>query len=160
MKKIFQPAILNIVIVILFGWVLVSFYDMQMQFAEVLKDPEPPWEITGNILPLLIFFIICTPVSIYLLIRGKRKHKSLRKAFMLPPELEEADEREQLLTAKACRSSYIAMWYVAPIAAGLLLIYPLIQETIPYYPIIILLLIPLVQMISYFYSLNKNLPHS
>ena len=157
MKKIFQPAILNLVTVILFGWALVAFYDAQMQFADVLKDPEPPWEISLNLSPILVFFIICTPITIYLLKRGKRKHNSILKAFMLPPELEESDEREQLITAKACRNSYIAMWYAAPIAAGLLLIYPMIQDIIPYYPIIILLLIPVIQMICYFYSLHKNL---
>ncbi|MCV9887997.1 hypothetical protein [Metabacillus halosaccharovorans] len=157
MKKIFQPAILNIVTIILFGWALVMFYEAQMQFADIIKDPEPPWEISVNILPLLLFIMICIPISIYFIAKGKKKHKSMWKAFMLPPELEEADEREQMITAKACRSSYIAMWYTAPIAAGLLLFYPLIQENIPYYPIIILLLLPVVQMISYFHSLHKNL---
>ena len=157
MKKILQPALLNIVIIILFGWALVMIYEAQMQFADVVKSPEPPWEISVNFLPILLFFVICTPISIYLIVRGKKKHKSMWKAFMLPPELEETDEREQLITAKACRSSYIVMWYTAPIAAGLLVFYPFIQENIPYYPIIILLLLPVVQMISYFYSLHKNL---
>ena len=76
---------------------------------------------------------------------------------MLPSEFEESDEREQLITAKACRSAYIAMWFTVPIAAGLLIFYPIIQDTIPYYPIMILLLLPVVQMISYFYTLHKNL---
>jgi hypothetical protein len=76
---------------------------------------------------------------------------------MLPPEFEESDEREQLITAKACRSSYIVMWFATPIAAGLLVIYPMIQDLIPYYPIIILLLLPVVQIISYFFSIHKNL---
>lgn len=157
MKKIFQPAVLNIVIIILFGWAFVMIYEAQMQFADIIKDPEPPWEVSVNILPILLFFVICTPISIYLIARGKKKHKSMWKAFMLPPEFEESDEREQLITAKACRSSYIAMWYTAPIAAGLMIFYPFIQDNIPYYPIIILLILPVVQMISYFYSIHKNL---
>ena len=157
MKKIFLSASLNIVTVFLFGWALVAFYDGYMQFADIMKDPEPPWEVSVNMLPLLLLLVICLPISIYLLARGKRKHKSIWKAFMLPPEFEESDEREQMLTAKACRSSYIVMWFTVPIAAGLLVFYPLIQDIVPYYPIIILLLLPVVQMISYFYSLYKNL---
>ncbi|WP_017727823.1 hypothetical protein [Halalkalibacterium ligniniphilum] len=157
MKKIFLSAILNIIAVILFGWALVALYGAQMQFADIMNDPEPPWEISVNLLPLLLFFVICTPVSVYLFVKGKRKHKSMWKAFMLPTEFEESDEREQLITAKACRSAYITMWFTAPIVAGLLIVYPIIQDIIPYYPIIILLLLPVVQMISYFYSLHKNL---
>lgn len=157
MKKILQPAILNMVMLLLFGWALLPLYHAQMQFADVLKNPDPPWEISFNLSPLFIFFVIGLPISAYLLIMGKRKHRSLSKAFMLPPELEESDEREQLITAKACRSSYIAMWYAVPLGAGLLLLYPIIEEKIPFYPVIVLLLVALVQMVSYFLSLRKNL---
>ncbi len=157
MKKIFLSAMLNIVIIILFGWALAALYGAQMQFADIMKEPEPPWEISVNMLPVLLFFVISIPVSAYFIVKGKRKHKSMWKAFMLPSEFEESDERERLLTAKACRSAYISMWYAAPIAAGLLIVYPFIQDNFPYYPIVILLLIPAVQMISYHYSLHKNL---
>lgn len=157
MKKILQPAILNMVMILLFGWALLPLYHAQMQFADVLKNPDPPWEISFYVPPLLFFFVIGLPISAYLIIKGKRKHKSLSKAFMLRPELEESDEREQLITAKACRSSYIAMWYAVPIGAGLLLIYPIIQDQFPFYPVIVLLLVGLVQMVSYFLSLRKNL---
>ncbi len=157
MNKIVLSAILNIVLVILFAWALAALYGTQMQFAEIMKDPEPPWEISVNVLPLLLFFVICIPISVYFLVKGKRKHKSMWKAFMLPSEFEELDEREQLITAKACRSAYITVWFTVPIAAWLLIFYPIIQDTIPYYPIMILLLLPVVQMISYFYTLHKNL---
>ncbi|TXC92381.1 hypothetical protein FS935_04830 [Metabacillus litoralis] len=156
MKKILQPAFLNINTVILFGWALITLFNTNEQFASVMQNPEPPWEISINMIPILTFFVICIPIAIYLLVISKKKHKSLWKALMLPPELEEADEREQLITANACRSSYIAMWYAVPIAAGLMSFYPLLKGQIPYYPIIILLLIPIVQMISYFYSIQKQ----
>ncbi|APH04407.1 hypothetical protein [Bacillus weihaiensis] len=157
MKKMFQPAILTVITIILFGWAMITFYDVHGQFAKVLENPEPPWELTINFTPILIFFIVCTPIAIYLIKYGKNKHNSIKKAFLLPPELEEADEREQLITAKACRNSYITMWYIAPIAALLMSYYPFIQEQIPFYPIIIILVLPLSQIISYFYSLQKNL---
>ncbi|MFC0269974.1 hypothetical protein ACFFIX_00685 [Metabacillus herbersteinensis] len=157
MKKLLQPALLNIVTIILFGWALTAFYMAQVQFAEIIKDPEPPWEISVNIVPLLIFFVICTPISFYLTIRNKKKHGGLWKTFMLPPEFEEADEREQLITAKACRASYITMWFVTPIAAGLLLLHPFVEKWLPYYPILVILVIPLAQILSYFISLKKNI---
>lgn len=96
MKRISISAILNIITVILFGWALVALYNSQMQFAKIMKNPEPPWEITVNMLPLFLFFVICIPIAVYLIINGKRKHKNMWKVLILPSEFEESDEREQL----------------------------------------------------------------
>src|SRR5699024_2542783 len=85
-----------------------------------------------------------------------RERKSVWKAFMLPMEFKETDERERMITAKACRGSYVVMMFAMPIAAGLLIMYPTIQDTLPYYPIIIVILLLLIQMISYFYTLHKD----
>ena len=75
MKKIFLSASLNIVTVLLFGWALVAFYDGYMQFADIMKDPEPPWEVSVNMLPLLLLLVVCLPISIYLLLEGKENIK-------------------------------------------------------------------------------------
>ena len=56
MKKIFLSASLNIVTLFLFGWALVAFYDGYMQFADIVKDPEPPWEVSVNMLPSIATF--------------------------------------------------------------------------------------------------------
>lgn len=156
MNNIFFLAILNIVTVLLFGWVLIELYDAQLQFVEVMENPEPPWAIEMNAFPFLLLFVICVPIYIYLLVRTKRERKSVWKAFMLPMEFKETDERERMITAKACRGSYVVMMFAMPIAAGLLIMYPTIQDTLPYYPIIIVILLLLIQMISYFYTLHKN----
>lgn len=156
-NKVFLSASWNIFTLLLFGWVLVEFFNFQMQFADIMKNPEPPWEITMNFFPILLFFVICTPIYIYLFVKAKKKYKSMWKALMLPAGFEESDEREQMITAKACRSSYIMMWFITPVAAALLLLYPMVQDAMPYYPIIVILIIPVAQVISYFYTFHKYL---
>lgn len=156
-RKVLQPVLLNIIIIALFGWAVFPLYMAQIQFAEIMKNPEPPWEVTFQFTPVFIFFLICTPIAYYLYKRNKKKHKGFWRALMLPPELEEADEREQYVTAKACRTSYITMYITAPVATSLLLLYPLVQDSFSYYPVIVILLIPLSQMLAYFISLNKNM---
>src|SRR5699024_2383358 len=106
--------------------------------------------------PFLLLFVICVPIYIYLLVRTQSQLKSVWQALMLPIEFKEADERERMITAKACWSSYVVMMFAIPIAAGSLIMYPMIQDTLPYYPVIIVLLLLLIQMISYFYTLHKN----
>ncbi len=151
-----QKFLMSVGIVILFGWALISFYNAQMDFAEVIKNPEPPWEFTFNATPIVAAFVIGGIMTVILFRKSKKQHKSFAKAFFLPPEFEESDEREQEITARACRSSYVIMWFTFPILTALLLIYPFISETIPYYPIIIFLLLPLVQSFAYFLSWKKH----
>ncbi|MED4530693.1 hypothetical protein ABET51_01500 [Metabacillus fastidiosus] len=156
-KTVLQPALLNFVLVALAGWVLSALYTYYIQLAEVIKNPEPPWEITIPIFPFFFFLLICIPIAIYLIKRNKKKHGGLWKALMLPSEFEESDERERYITSKACRSSYITMMFIGPLAAGLMTFYPLVQEHLPYYPIIVVMLIPLAQIAAYFISFNKNI---
>ncbi|WP_173917731.1 hypothetical protein [Halobacillus sp. Marseille-Q1614] len=152
----YKNALISITLIVLFGWALVPLYSAQIQFAEIIHDPNPPWEITIPVLPILFFLLIGGILTAMAYKKNKKKHGSWKQAALLPPELEESDERERFLTGKACRSSYVAMWYISPIAAALLLLYPFVIETMPYYPIIILLLIPLVQTLVYFMSWKKN----
>ncbi|MED4400911.1 hypothetical protein [Metabacillus fastidiosus] len=156
-KTVLQPALLNFVLVALAGWVLSSLYMYYIQLAEVIKNPEPSWEITISIYPFFFFLLIGIPIAIYLTKKNKKKHRGLRKVLMMPSEFEESDERERYITAKACRSSYITMMFIGPLAAGLMTFYPLVQEKLPYYPIIVIMLIPLAQIAAYFISFNKNI---
>ncbi|MDG5790035.1 hypothetical protein QA612_21505 [Evansella sp. AB-P1] len=90
-------------------------------------------------------------------IHKKNKRNSWEKTIFTPPELlEESDEREILITAKACRNAYISLIYAFPILCGLLLVYPFIIDSFPYYPIIILLLYPLIQIVAYTLTWAKN----
>ena len=148
--------LISVICLGLFGWATTALYVANMDFAEVIKNPEPPWMIEVNVLPILAAIVIGGILTLFLYIKSKQKHKSWTKAFFLPPEFAESDEREKEITAKACRASYVMMWYSFPLLAALLLIYPFISEIIPYYPIIVLLLLPLLQTIAYFITWRKH----
>jgi len=151
-----QKFIFTVVILILFGWAMIAFYYAHMDFAQVIKNPEPPWTIEVNAVPLFAMIVIGGILTVILVIKNKQKYNSWKRAFFLPPEFEESDEREKELTAKACRASYVTMWYVFPVLAALLLFYPFISDMMPYYPIIVLLLLPFAQVVAYFLSLKRN----
>ncbi|MBD1378828.1 hypothetical protein [Metabacillus arenae] len=155
--KTFSTVLFTIVLYVLFALALISFYDAQLQFAEIVKNPEPPWFISINLMPLTVFLLIGGLISFLFFKRSKRKHKKLASIMMIPPEFEEQDEREMMITAKACRNSYITLYIAVPIIAGLMLLYPFIQDRAPYYPIIVVLLIPVVQIMSYYFSMRKSI---
>ncbi|MFS0883432.1 hypothetical protein [Metabacillus niabensis] len=151
-----QKFLLSVGILVLFGWAMIAFYHVQMDFAEVIKNPEPPWTVTLNATPVAATLVIGGIITVILIMKSKKKHKSLAKAFFLPPNFEESDEREREITAKACRASFVTMWYAFPVITALLLIYPFISEKLPYYPIILILLLPLIQSFAYFLSWKKH----
>ncbi|WP_082235538.1 hypothetical protein [Halobacillus massiliensis] len=151
-----KNAVITITLIVLFGWALTSLYSAQMQFAEILKGPDHPWEINIPIFPLLTFFVVGGVLTFMTYFKNSKKQHSWKQAALLPPELEESDERERHLTGKACRSSYVAMWYVSPVAAALLLLYPIVIDFMPYYPIFVILMIPIVQTLTYFISWKRN----
>jgi hypothetical protein len=155
--SIVRNVVFSIVSLALFGWGLSSLYFTQIDFADIVKNnPEPPWSIEINLIPIFATILIGTIFAALTLPKLKRKRKSWKRVFLLPTEFEEGDEREKELTGKACRSSYISMWYTFPIISALFLLYPFISDTVPYYPIILFLLYPLIQIIAYFISWKKN----
>lgn len=151
-----QKFLMSIGIFVLFGWGMIAFYYAQMDFAEVIKNPEPPWTVTINATPVFAALVFGGILSAILFRKSKKKNKSFAKAFFLPPEFEETDEREKEITAKACRASYVTMWYAFPVLTALMLFYPFISETVPYYPIIIVMLFPFIQSIAYYLSWRKH----
>lgn len=146
----------SIVVIGLFGWAMVSMYDSQMQFAEIMKDPEPPWEMTIDLLPGAALVVIGGGLSFLAYLRERKKRKSWLKAIFLPMEFEEGDEREVIITGKATRAAYISMWIAAPVITALLLFYPFISHNVPYYPIIIFLLLPVIQVVTYAVTWRKH----
>ncbi|KUP09557.1 membrane protein [Bacillus coahuilensis m2-6] len=138
----------------LFAWAMVEMYDAFTQFAKVVKSSTPTFMIEINLIPLVAFIVIGGILSY--ISYSKKQNKFWSKSLLLPPELEETDEREKQITSLACRASYISMWYSFPIVTALLVLYPFIIDQVPYYPILLFLLLPLTQMISYLVSWKKN----
>jgi len=155
--SIVRNILYSIISIVIWGWFLSSMYYTQMDFAEiVLTDKEPPWSVEINLLPVYIAVVVGIIFTAITYPQLKKKRKSWKNVFLLPQEFEEGDEREKELTGKACRASYISMWYTFPIIASLFLLYPFISDKVPYYPIILLLLCPLTQIVVYFITWKKN----
>ncbi|MEH7238880.1 hypothetical protein [Bacillus sp. JJ1562] len=155
--SIFRNVMFSIVMLVLFGWGLTSMYFAQMDFADIVKNnTQPPWFIEINMLPIFATILIGGVFTVITYPKLKHKRKSWKNVFLLPSEFEEGDEREKELTGKACRASYISMWFTFPIIAALFLLFPFISDTVPYYPIILLLLYPLIQIIVYFITWKRN----
>ncbi|MEH7379414.1 hypothetical protein V7138_02880 [Bacillus sp. JJ1533] len=155
--SIFRNVMFSIVMLVLFGWGLTSLYFAQMDFADIVKNnTQPPWFIEINTLPIFATILIGGIFTVITYPKLKRKRRSWKNVLLLPSEFEEGDEREKELTGKACRASYISMWLTFPFIAALFLLYPFISDTVPYFPIILLLLYPLIQIIVYFISWKRN----
>jgi len=145
-----------IIMLILFGWAMSVFYYVSIDIVEFFKDPSRDYLFEVNIMPFIAFFIIGGFVAFLSFRHKKRNSKEFSKALWLPDEFAENDEREQLITARACRAAYISMLYAFPVITVLLLFYPFVSETIPYYPIIVFSLLPLTQILTYLISWQKN----
>ncbi|WP_010677214.1 hypothetical protein [Bacillus timonensis] len=155
--SIVRNVMYSVISIVLLGWALSSMYDAQLDFAEIVKtNQEPPWSVELNMLPFFIALVVGIAFTAITFPKLKKKRKSWKNVFMLPVEFEEEDEREKELTGKACRASYISMWFTFPIITALFLLYPFISDSVPYYPIILLLLYPLIQIVTYFISWKRN----
>lgn len=154
--RVFRNGSMIIIVLILFCWAMTSFYHASIDIAEYANDTSRGLMFEINIIPFIIFFVFggfLTLVSY----RYKKKHsKGFVKGLWLPDEFSENDEREQQITARACRAAYISMFYAFPLITALLLFYPLLSNSIPYYPIFVFMLLPLTQILTYMFSWHKN----
>lgn len=154
--RFFRNVLFTVVLFILFGWMMTAFYHASIDISEYFKDTNRTVMFELNIVPFIAFLCIGGLVSFISYSKKKKNSQSWAKALLLPDEFEESDEREKQITSQACRASYISMWYAFPIITVLLLFYPFFSERFPYYPIIVFLLLPLTQSITYLISWKQN----
>ncbi|MGQ3440602.1 hypothetical protein [Bacillus subtilis] len=139
---------------VLFGlacWTLIVYFEASEGIASFFGTKSGGMVFELNLTPFILF-VAASAVYLYL----QKKSCPARKQLLLPDEFEEQDEREQMMTAKACRASYIAVYFSLPAAAVLLIFYPLFQSRIPFFPIIIVFIIMIIQHLSYVISFKKN----
>lgn len=153
MRKPFITMILSLVTIGLAGWCLISLYNTLTQFSNVLTNPEPPWEITFYIIPFVLLILFGGVLSI--IYTRQKKYKQKSSLLLFPFEFSEEDEREKQISGEACRKAFISTWVTAPLAATLLVFYPLIQDRIAFYPILLILIIPVVQILTYYMYIRK-----
>ncbi|MBO0992083.1 hypothetical protein [Bacillus sp. SD088] len=154
MKQSILFMILSLLTLFLTGWVLTALYDAYAQFAVIIKEDQAlPWEVTISAWPF--FFLIIYAVILLFFYRHKKKQNENLSFWLFPMQFSEKDERERAISGEACRKAYIATWVSAPIAAATLVFYPLFEEQFRYFPIIIILLIPMIQIVTYFFHIRK-----
>ncbi|MCU5292012.1 DUF2178 domain-containing protein, partial [Bacillus cereus] len=104
--------------------------------------------------PFILLFIGAIIVTIFYRIQ-KKKYKNL-SFWMYPLLFPLEDEREKAITDKACRTTFVSLWFVLPCAVGFLTFSPIINEYLPGYPLYILFSIFFIQMTVFHVSLYRN----
>ena len=147
--------LMNVIVLGLFGWAMVNYYDAATQFQTLMSGNGN--EVMFNITPILVTLLIVSIIG-FIITRNKRKNnKAWREALLLPSELYEDDEREKTLTAQACRNAYIAMMFTSPLLIAAMTLQPIVSDQFSAYPILVLLSLPLIQMSVFYFSLRKKL---
>lgn len=147
--------IINLVLGALACWAFVEMYDTYSQVSKIFENGlENGFEFTMNLTPLAI---VVLALIFYVIILLKKEGSLARMFSLIPYEFEEQDEREKMLTARACRKAYIAMTIAVPFAGALLCLYPFVQQHIPYFPIIVIFLLFAVMQITYTVTYRKQL---
>ncbi|MBY8912720.1 hypothetical protein KY305_08090 [Bacillus sp. YC2] len=145
-----RKACFHIVLYGLACWTLISLTEAAPQIADYFQTGgSSSFEL--NAAPFLLF-AACAALYMY----AEKKKRDGKKHSLVPDEFEEQDERERMMTAKACRSSYIAVYFSLPAAAVLLLFYPLIQPHLPSFPIVLIFILMMIQHLAYVFTFHKH----
>ncbi|MGE6346199.1 DUF2178 domain-containing protein [Bacillus mycoides] len=154
MNRLVFSYILNVLLMVLAGWVFIELYYVTIEVANFIKTEKVPFEVSMSLIPfglLLIFSIIST--ILYKI--QKKKYKGL-SYWMYPLLFPQEDEREKAITEKACRTTFVSLWYVLPCAVGFLTLSPIVNLYIPGYPLYIAFGIFFIQMTVFHVSLYRN----
>lgn len=155
--KISGIYLLNMILLGLFGWAMVAYYHASEDIKVSITNSSDGLLFTLNISPLVLGIIVAGTAGVMITRKQRKKGKGWLEVLFLPSELKEDDEREKILTAKACRNAYISMMFTFPVLAICMLAEPFISDYFSAYPIVILTLYPAVQMTVFYVSLKKRL---
>ncbi|MEN1938859.1 DUF2178 domain-containing protein [Paenibacillus sp. 102] len=154
MNRIILSYVVNVLFIGLASWAFIELYYAVIELANIIQSEKVPFEIIINIIPFLLLLIVAVISTIFYKVQ-KKKYKKL-SFWMFPLLFPQDDEREEIITAKACRTTFIALWYVIPTAAALLVMYPIATPYIPAYPLYVVFLIFFIQMTVFHISLYRN----
>ncbi|HDR7792921.1 TPA: RNA polymerase [Bacillus luti] len=154
MNRIVASYIVNLFYSALACWAFVEFYDFYITFADIIKNESFPFEITISLVPFALLTIVAIILAFFKRFHKKKyKKSSLRLYPLLFPQ---EDEREQDITDKACRTTFVSLWFVLPCALGLLIFTPVANLYITAYPLYVVYLMYLIQMTVFHVSLYRN----
>ncbi|WP_078551230.1 hypothetical protein [Bacillus alkalicellulosilyticus] len=159
MKKMVRSYWVTILIFVLFGWALVNFNHVFSEFAHVVTTGQEGFDLSLNVMPIFILFLVAITLAVpTYLYRRRRRKESWKSIIVIPEEFLDDDEREAYITAKACQKAYLSMHFVVPAFAAITaIVYPFFTETVPYLPIIFILLIAIVQITVFHVSVRQQI---
>ncbi|NBJ68275.1 MULTISPECIES: hypothetical protein [Clostridia] len=140
---------------LLTAWGFIPLYSFASQVAYMIKNDGT--QASVNITPTIIFLFISTGFGLLLYRHNSKKHKNISLKLLMPVEFSEQDEREKIITANACRKVYLFMPFVFGFTLFLMLLYPFIDDVIPFYPMLLLFVYPIAQITIYYLSIRKQL---
>ncbi|MFJ8356130.1 RNA polymerase [Bacillus paramycoides] len=155
MNRLVASYVINLFYSALACWAFVEFYSFCIQFADIIKNESFPFEITISLIPFTLLTVVAVILA-FLYRENKKKNKGISYFWMYPLLFPQQDEREQVITDKACRTTFISLWCVLPCALGLLIFTPVANLYIPAYPLYVVYLIYLIQMTVFHVSLYRN----
>ncbi|WP_025149840.1 hypothetical protein [Bacillus sp. H1a] len=155
MNRLVASYVINLFYSALACWAFVEFYSFYIQFADIIKDEKFPSEITISLTPFVLIFTVAI-VFAFFYRSHKKKYKGFSYFWMYPLLFPQEDEREKVITDKACRTTFVSLWFVLPCALGLLIFTPVANLYISAYPLYVVYLIYFIQMTVFHVSLYRN----
>ncbi|ENQ3079066.1 DUF2178 domain-containing protein [Bacillus cereus] len=154
MNRIGLSYVINIGILVIAGWGFVEYFHIITELANIIRTEKQTWTVTMNITPIILMLFVAVGIIIGYKVQ-KKKYKKL-SFWTFPLLFPSEDEREEILTAKACRTTLLSLWCILPIAAATLVAYPLFNRNIPEYPLYVIFIILLIQTTIFHISLYRN----
>ncbi|MEB9674021.1 MULTISPECIES: DUF2178 domain-containing protein [Bacillus cereus group] len=154
MNRLMISYVINVFIMALACWAFIEFYYGIIELSNIIEAKKVPFEVSLNITPVLFLLVIGIVMTVFYKMQ-KKKHKVL-SYLMYPLLFPLEDEREKLITERACRTAFVSLWYVLIFAAGFLVLSPIFSIYIPGYPLYILFIVFFIQMTVFYLSLYRN----
>ncbi|MCL1631216.1 hypothetical protein M3N64_04540 [Sporolactobacillus sp. CPB3-1] len=151
MKRLIFSFIMSVSMIVAFGAALIPCIQIAEGFASFIRSPHQ-FYVEVNLLPVvpLVILSLIEAVDYYL---GRRKGRP--SFWQYPLIIPAADERERAISAQATATAFRAIWFIAPFCAALMVLHPIVRQSIPAFPVFVLLIIPLVQICVYYFKIRK-----
>lgn len=144
MNRLIISYVINVLIMALTCWVFIELYYGIIEFANIIEAKKVSFEVSLNITPVLFLLVIGTVMTVFYKMQ-KKKYNAL-SYLMYPLLFPLEDEREKLITERACRTTFVSLWYMLIFAVGFLVLSPVFNIYIPGYPLYIVFSVFFIQM--------------
>ncbi|KFM98806.1 DUF2178 domain-containing protein [Bacillus clarus] len=154
MNRLIFSYLVNVLIMALACWTFIELYYGVIELANIIEAEKVPFEVSVNITPSVLLLVIGIATTGFYKVQ-KKKYKAL-SYWMYPLLFPQEDEREKLITQRACRTTFVSLWYVLILAIGFLTFSPIFNLYIPGYPLYIVFCVFFIQMTVFHVSLYRN----